>query len=157
MLWGVSSETTELQHELAQERLRLEQLAEARADQDRAADQLARLARHLDERLTRSQRSPKGPRGWAKRRLLSTTATPEESAEVDELRASSLFDPVWYFSTYPEVADTGLSAALHYLRLGAAQGKDPGPDFSTNHYASRHPMLARSKVNPLLNHLRTGQ
>lgn len=143
--------------ELAAAMERVEVQAERRAAADRAQHQLTELARHLDERLTRSERKSAGVRGWVRRRLNRTVATVEEVADAKELRRSRLFDGVWYLSMYPEVAATGLSPALHYLRHGASEGKDPGPDFSTNHYAARHPLLARTKTNPLLNHLRTRQ
>lgn len=145
------------QAELAAVRERDEVWAEARAAEDRAQHQLAELARQLDERLTRNERKSSGIRGWARRRLNRNVASAQEMADARELRRSQLLDGTWYLSTYPEIASTGLSPALHYLRHGAAEGKDPGPDFSTKHYSARHPLLARSKVNPLLNHLRTGQ
>jgi hypothetical protein len=141
-------------------RCRLELTAARERDEvlsENEAEQLAELARRLDAHLTRAERSPTGMRGWVKRRLLRNVATPEETADAKELRRSRLFDGVWYLSTYPEVAETGLSPALHYLRHGAQEGKDPGPEFSTKHYVARHPLIRRTGVNPLLNHLRTGQ
>jgi hypothetical protein len=143
--------------ELAAERERNELLSENQADADRARDQLARLAGNVDARLTRSERASTGWRGLVKRALNRRIPTPEELAQARELRRSSLFDGAWYLSTYPEVAKTGLSPALHYLRLGAKEGKDPGPTFSTRHYLGKHPQIARTGTNPLLNHLRTGQ
>jgi hypothetical protein len=143
--------------ELAAARERDEVLSENQAAADRARDQLAELARNLDARLTRYERRSAGLRGWVKRRLIKTAATPQEVADALELRRSRLFDGVWYLSTYPEVARSGLSPALHYLRHGAAEGKDPGPEFSTNSYSARHPQIVRTGANPLLNHLRTGQ
>lgn len=143
--------------ELAAVRERQEVLAENQAAADHAREQLAELARNLDARLSRAERSAAGLRGWVKRRLNVTAATPAEAAGARDLRKSRLFDGVWYLSTYPEVARSGLSPALHYLRQGAAEGKDPGPEFSTKHYLARHPQIVGSTVNPLLNHLRTGQ
>lgn len=143
--------------ELAGVREREEALAENQAEADRARDQLVTLASHVDAQLTRAEWSPAGVRGWVKRRLIRTVASPQEAADAKELRKSRLFDGVWYLSTYPEITETGLSAALHYLRHGAAEGKDPGPEFSTNHYIAGHPQIVRTGANPLLNHLRTGQ
>lgn len=143
--------------ELAAVRERDEILAENQAEANRAREQLTELARHLDARLTRAERGAAGIRGFVRRRLVKTAATPEEATVTKALRKSRLFDGVWYLSTYPEVAKTGLSPALHYLRHGAAEGKDPGPDFSTRHYLSNHPQILGTGVNPLLNHLKTGQ
>lgn len=141
--------------ELAAVRERFEVLAEQSAAADRATAQALEISRALDAHLTRTETVAEGPKGWIKRRVLPNVATPEEAADLSELRASSLFDGPWYLRTYPEVVATGMSPALHYLRLGAAEGKDPGPDFSTKHYVSRHPVTARRRTNPLLNHLRT--
>lgn len=143
--------------ELAAARARDEVLLENEGAADRARDQLTALATSLDARLTRLERGSSGVRGWVRRKLRRTVATPDEVADARELRASTLFDGVWYLSTYPEVAGTGLSPALHYLRYGAEEGKDPGPEFSTNHYITRHPQIRRTGANPLLNHLRTSQ
>lgn len=154
---GLEESLRQCRLELAAVRGHHEVLAENQAAADRALHQLSELARHLDARLTRAERSGAGLRGWVKRRLIKTAATPQEVASAKELRKSRLFDGVWYLSTYPEVATTGLSPALHYLRRGATEGKDPGPEFSTKHYLARHPQIAGTDVNPLLNHLRTGQ
>lgn len=143
--------------ELAAVRERFEQLSENQAAADQARDQLAVLARHVDTVLTRAEWSPPGVRGWIKRRVSATVATVQEAADAKELRKSRLFDGAWYLSTYPEVAETGLSPALHYLRQGAGEGKDPGPEFSTKNYLAANTRLGRIKANPLLNHLRTGQ
>ena len=143
--------------ELAAVRRSNETLSENQANADRARDQLARLAGNVDARLTKSERASSGWRGRVKRALNRRIPTPEEQSQAREIRRSSLFDGVWYLSTYPEVAKTGLSPALHYLRVGAKEGKDPGPTFSTRHYVGKHPQIARTGTNPLLNHLRTGQ
>lgn len=143
--------------ELAAVRKRDEVLSEDQAEADRARAQLTELARQLDARLTRAERKVAGTRGWVRRLLRRPVPSAQEIVDAKALRKSRLFDGVWYLSSYPEVAGTGLSPALHYLRHGAAEGKDPGPDFSTKHYLGRHPQLARSHANPLLNHLRTGQ
>lgn len=143
--------------ELAAARERVEAVSEQQAKGDRALEQLDALARHVDAYLTRTEWSPSGVRGWVKRRLVRSVADADEAAAVRQLRGSRLFDGVWYLSTYPEIAETGLSPALHYLRHGAGEGKDPGPEFSTNHYLSRHPQIRRTGANPLINHLQTGQ
>lgn len=148
---------TQCRSELAVAQERIEAASEKEARGDRAVEQLEALARHIDAYLTRTEWSPSGVRGWVKRRLVRTVADPDEATAVRQLRGSRLFDSVWYLSTYPEVAETGLSPALHYLRHGASEGKDPGPQFSTNQYVSRHPQILRTGANPLINHLQTGQ
>jgi len=143
--------------ELAALREQYETQAEKAADAERAEGQALAMSRALDRHLTRNETVATGPKGWLKRRVLVNAATPQELADARELRASSLFDGPWYLRTYPEVISTGLSPALHYLRFGVAEGRDPGPEFSTKNYLARHPLLVRTNTNPLLNHLRTHQ
>jgi 2-polyprenyl-3-methyl-5-hydroxy-6-metoxy-1,4-benzoquinol methylase len=60
-----------------------------------------------------------------------------------ELVASSPhFDPAWYLSTNADVGVSGIAPAMHYARFGAAEGRDPGPTFSTRLYLDRHPQAA---------------
>lgn len=78
-------------------------------------------------------------------------------ADAAEIRASGLFDARWYRSRDPELDRIGADPAVHYLRHGADEGRDPGPDFSTMHYLSRSPDVAQSGLNPLLHYLRAGR
>ncbi|WP_243838943.1 hypothetical protein [Aeromicrobium yanjiei] len=136
------------QRELAQARRQLEEQAERAAAHEVAQRRLRQLATRLDQRLTRSE-SVSGVRGWLKRRQLSTMPRTEEDDALAVLRSSSLMKGAWYLTRYPEVVSTGLSPALHYLRVGAAQHKDPGPAFNTRKYLAQHPDLPRD-VNPLV-------
>lgn len=154
---GLRSELERCRRELASARELHESCAERDAEHDRTLDQALELSRLLDARLTAEEKVVHGPKGWLKRRVMPNAATEEELADARELRASALFDGAWYLRSYPEVVSTGLSPALHYLRHGVAEGKDPGPEFSTRRYLGKHPLVARGKVNPLLNHLRTHQ
>lgn len=151
------SELERCRDELASAREQHESCAERESEYDRALEQAMELSRRLDARLTAEEKVTSGPKGWLKRRVLTNAATEEEIADSHELRGSDLFDGAWYLRAYPEVVSTGLSPALHYLRLGAAEGKDPGPEFNTKRYLAKHPLVARKKTNPLLNHLRTHQ
>ena len=59
-------------------------------------------------------------------------------------------------ANYPEVASAGHDPFSHYVSIGAAEGRDPGPNFSTLRYLQRYPDLARAGVNPLLHYLEFG-
>lgn len=151
----VAKLTTALQScrlELAAVRREQEGRAEEHAQLLRALDRLTVLSESLDRRLQESDAVP-GLRGRIRRRLLGSLPDDAELVRVQALRESALFDGAWYLREYPEVAGTGLSPALHYLRHGAAEGKDPGPDFSTASYLARHPGLVPARDNPLLHHL----
>ena len=79
------------------------------------------------------------------------------SPDAAEIAASPLFDAGWYLATYRDVAAAGGDPARHYLEHGAAEGRDPGPGFSTRGYLADNPDVAGSGVNPLLHYLRHGQ
>ena len=73
------------------------------------------------------------------------------------LRNTPLFDADWYLSSYPDL--TGLrrlgrswtvDPAWHYLTHGAAEGRDPGPLFSSSGYRLQ---AETGRQNPLLHHL----
>ena len=72
------------------------------------------------------------------------------------LERSMLFDAEWYLAHYPDVAESGALAEVHYLKYGAAEQRDPGPLFSTKRYLDMNPDVARSKVNPLLHYIEFG-
>jgi len=68
---------------------------------------------------------------------------------IKTLEQSNLFSASWYFSSYPDVAISGLTAAEHYFRFGWLMGRDPGPKFNTLDYLEKNPDLAKSGINPL--------
>ncbi|MFN4128392.1 MAG: glycosyltransferase family 2 protein [Paracoccaceae bacterium] len=58
----------------------------------------------------------------------------------------------WYRETYPDVAALGMEPALHYLRYGAAMGRNPGKNFDTRFYLRSYPDAAKSGMNPLVHY-----
>ncbi|WP_156824290.1 hypothetical protein [Salinimonas chungwhensis] len=69
---------------------------------------------------------------------------------------SEYFDVSWYLQSYPDVAESGMDPAEHYLCFGAAEGRAPGPMFDSNWYLSRYPDVAESGINPLLHYVKFG-
>lgn len=63
----------------------------------------------------------------------------------------------WYLETYPDVAALGMEPAVHYLRYGAAMGRNPGKSFNTKFYLSEYPDAAASGLNPLVHYALFGQ
>ena len=65
-----------------------------------------------------------------------------------------LFDPAWYRTQnrLPAQADP----FTHYMTIGAAQGRDPHPLFSTGHYLAQAPEAGQPGVNPLHHFLTIG-
>ena len=79
-----------------------------------------------------------------------------ESRQAAMIRASIFFDPAWYLTMNPELAQTGLDPAKHYLEVGGIEGRDPGPLFSTRKYLDLM-SLAPGQTNPLLHYLKHGK
>lgn len=76
--------------------------------------------------------------------------------DVKECELHPLFSPAYYLERYPDVAKSGLNPLVHYLRFGAAEGRDPHPLFSTSYYLERYPDVAKKGFNPLLHYIRFG-
>jgi glycosyltransferase involved in cell wall biosynthesis/SAM-dependent methyltransferase len=69
---------------------------------------------------------------------------------------SKLFDKTWYLEQYPDVRRAGVDPALHYLKRGASEGRNPGPEFNSNQYLLKNRDVKLSGQNPLLHYLRYG-
>lgn len=103
-------------------------------------------------------------RYWAeepttRRSLLGRRASDadDERELVAAVEAADLFDAGWYLRHNPEVVEQGLSPAQHYVRTGAARGREPGPGFDTPRYLREHPEARDAGVPPLVHHLRLGR
>jgi hypothetical protein len=77
--------------------------------------------------------------------------------ELDAIRSSKLFDPSWYLNSYKDVEESGMDPGEHYLRHGAAEGRNPGPSFDTTFYLTAYPDVALSGINPLVHFIRHGE
>lgn len=75
-------------------------------------------------------------------------------ADLEIMR--QLFDTKWYLNRYADIAHSGVDPYVHYLRSGAAQGRDPHPLFSTEFYLRNNPDVVASDINPLVHYLRRG-
>ena len=77
--------------------------------------------------------------------------------QIRRIEASGILDSAWYLRQYTDVSALGLSAAEHYLALGARLLRDPGPGFSTAYYLKLHRDVAASGMNPLLHYIDYGR
>lgn len=73
------------------------------------------------------------------------------------INKSGFFDEAWYLAEYPDVAEAGIDAVAHYLRYGAAEGRDPSPQFDTAFYLATNPDVADAEINPLVHYARFGR
>ncbi len=72
------------------------------------------------------------------------------------IASSGYFDAEWYRSHYPDVRLAGMDPLTHFLRKGANEGREPGPDFSVVRYREKHPHLD-AKRNALLDAVSHGR
>lgn len=73
------------------------------------------------------------------------------------LKKSGYIHSSWYRERYPDVTGTGLSPVEHFMRYGAALGRNPGKGFNTRSYLEAYPEAAESGMNPLLHFVLEGQ
>lgn len=92
-------------------------------------------------------------------RMVKKTDKAKQKLQQDTalLLTSEYFDLEWYLETYPDVAQSKMNPAEHYLRFGAAEGRMPGPLFDGNWYLQLYPDVAASNTNPLLHFIKFGQ
>ena len=79
------------------------------------------------------------------------------SEQIRALKASRHVHAIWYRETYPEVAELDIDPAMHYLRYGAAMGRNPGKNFDTKFYLRTYPEAAQSGMNPLVHYVMHGR
>lgn len=83
-------------------------------------------------------------------------AEKEWRRESELLANSPLFDEKWYYARYPDIASANIDPIEHYLRSGAAEGRNPGPGFDGNWYLAEYPDVAEQGHNPLLHYIEHG-
>ena len=76
--------------------------------------------------------------------------------DVALIKSSGLFDETWYLAKYPDVAQAKVDPALHFLRHGGLEERDPGPLFNSRWYLENNPDVKDARENPLVHYLRYG-
>jgi hypothetical protein len=79
-----------------------------------------------------------------------------EYHDLKLIDASILFNRSWYLEKYPDVRDREVNPAAHYLRYGAAEGRDPCPLFDSDWYLDTNPDVQLAGINPLVHYLQYG-
>ena len=69
-----------------------------------------------------------------------------------KVAASPLFDSDWYLNIYPDVRQAGIDPALHYVSIGAAEGRWPNRLFDPA-WMKRKDELTRVRKSPLEHYL----
>jgi SAM-dependent methyltransferase len=114
----------------------------------RRVSSLTRRWRSATRRAVKSFGSSFSPRARRARRQLI------QDAKL--ILKSPLFDVALYAKGQRKLKGDRLDIALHYLRKGAAKGRNPSSRFDAGWYLERYPDVAAAGVNPLLHYLEHG-
>ncbi|MCQ4253831.1 glycosyltransferase [Stutzerimonas stutzeri] len=76
---------------------------------------------------------------------------------ISTVDAPDLFAAQWYLQRYPDVRAAGIDPWQHYLQHGAAEGRDPGPNFNTAHYLAQSAQARDSGMPALLHYQQIGR
>ncbi|MCF3642088.1 glycosyltransferase [Rhizobium sp. TRM95111] len=75
--------------------------------------------------------------------LLGSTVNHERAMDLKSriklVRTTKKFNSDWYRSRYPDVGALGMESVTHYLKYGAALGRDPGRAFDARYYLATYP------------------
>jgi hypothetical protein len=73
------------------------------------------------------------------------------------IKRSEVFDEEWYLQTYPDLKDTDLDLAIHYLLYGAYEARNPSGIFDTLNYLQSYPDVIDSNMSPIVHYINFGQ
>lgn len=82
---------------------------------------------------------------------------PPFEKQLEVLETAALFDAAWYLQTYPDIAASNIPPKEHYLRAGALEGRNPGPNFDTMAYYFANPDVADMGWPALAHYMLFGQ
>jgi len=77
--------------------------------------------------------------------------------EEDVKIVSEELDRDWYYAENPDVKNAGVDAALHYVRFGWKEGRNPSCFFDTSWYLKEYSDEIREGENPFVHYLREGR
>jgi len=80
-----------------------------------------------------------------------------EPRQLKLIRDSGLFEEAWYLSQNPDVVQAKIDPALHYLRYGGFEARDPSPKFSSAFYLDTYPDVKAARINPLVHYMLYGK
>jgi SAM-dependent methyltransferase len=73
------------------------------------------------------------------------------------IKQSSLFSESYYLQNNPDVANSGMNPARHYLLYGGFEGRNPSEKFDSSFYLDQNPDVKASGMNPLVHYIRFGK
>ena len=78
------------------------------------------------------------------------------SEDVNIISFTNLFDKSWYLKAYPDVEESKVDPAYHYLMFGWKEGRQPSPFFDGVSYLEQNKDVQLQGINPLLHYLKFG-
>ncbi|PWC26374.1 hypothetical protein CR165_23575, partial [Pseudoroseomonas aestuarii] len=69
---------------------------------------------------------------------------------------NALFDTTFYLAHNPDVATAGGDPLQHFMRFGAAEGRDPNSHFDVSFYLNQNPDVLAAGVNALEHYMSSG-
>lgn len=79
-----------------------------------------------------------------------------DQALIDAVVAHRFFDAAWYLAQNPDAGALD-EAARHFVRTGAAGGRDPGPDFSSAYYLRINSDVRATGTPAFFHYLESGE
>ncbi|MEP3394133.1 MAG: CDP-glycerol glycerophosphotransferase family protein [Litoreibacter sp.] len=74
----------------------------------------------------------------------------ENNSLIQRIKSSGSFDQAWYLERYPDVAQSGLGAVEHYLRIGSWLGREPNATFDSSLYLRENPEISGKDIVPFI-------
>lgn len=103
------------------------------------------------------------PKGFLARRAIKKEKRRTRRMDLERatvLAQSPWFNEEWYLAQNPDIASDEKQAgnpALHYVRHGGFEGRNPSPHFDSAFYLAENSDVAESGMNPLWHFLQNGQ
>lgn len=73
------------------------------------------------------------------------------------IRRSKQFDTAYYLAHNKDVAASGMSPLLHFLRHGVKERRNPSAHFDISYYLNKYPDVRKSGMNPLYHYIKYGK
>ena len=80
--------------------------------------------------------------------------------QAELIESSGYFSAQWYLEEYKDVAEHkrfSARPALHYLTIGAFEGRNPSPDFNSEAYLTANQDVFQNGFNPLIHYILHGK
>lgn len=103
------------------------------------------------------------PRSFFERRAhkkVQRLARRKDRERAAQIAQTPWFDAAWYLEQYPDIASDPAQSqnpALHYIRMGGFEGRNPSPHFDSAFYLATNPDVVEAGLNPLWHFIQNGQ